>query len=472
MAKVLQLLRNEIDFNTREEARAALQTKLSDTGWNGGEPVIATFTEDSTRKVILGISAGHGGYTIFDPESIPADVQAALDAILGGDPDEAYDTLVKIANALLVINGDESTEGSIAKAEKDAKDYTDTQFDTINPYVSAEQVLKESTNYTEDEADKYEFTKHTGDKDELQLTFTPMSPLSLTVPETIGDIEKGTKCEALNGMPLSQVLDSLIFKTIYPTVTNPSASVRFANGFTSGALMEAGLNMPTDANMGYTLNRGTVKVDDGVTPTKEYVGEAIGCEYQASYTPGAADSAAGVDAGGAAFSNAALTGSKMTVGTYTFRAIVSYGQGPLMTTSKGTSPNPIKTSAGSEVANPHPAGEVTSSTISLKVTLPMFIDKGDGNYVKQSLQAWGDMKYSGVAMRDQSVDTPTRLKSPRKLQYANSFNAVSGKYDVEQLSNYGMQEISEVINGVSTKYFEYTWEGGALGAVNFEILTY
>ena len=477
MAYTLQLKRH-VNYENKTAALNGLKAYLATAAV--GEPAIATYGGGETidpEKVLFGIK-GAEGYTIFDADAIPSEVQSALDkaisAIKGGTDeqiDDAYDTIKEIADALVKING--SGEGSITKALEDAKAYTDEQFDTVDPLVSVKQVLKDSANYTEDEADKYQFTKHTGATDEVQLKFTPISPLALTVPETIGDIAQGTKCEELNGESLSKVLDSIIFKTIYPTVTNPSATVSFASSFTNNALMEAGLAGPTDANMTHTLNKGKVHVADGTTADQDYVGDETSCTYQMTYAPGAANSNAGVEAGGATQTNVALSNAKMTVGTYTFKAVVNYAQGPLMKTSKGTSPNPMPLAVGGTVTNPHPAGSVTSGTVSLRISLPVFIDnQANGTFNKQSLQAWGAMTFTGVAMAGQTAAAPTQIKTPRKLQSANSFNAVSGKYDVAQLSNYTMSETSETINGVSVKYYLYKWIGGALGAVKFEIKTY
>ena len=473
MANRILQLRRKMSLGDKNAAREALQNFLSTTAVVG-EPGIATYTDDGTEKVLFGIK-GATNYTIFDYEAMPADVQAALDALKGEgyDEDGAYATLKAIADALGVLNGNDTTEGSVAKAEKDAKDYTDSQFDTINPVTNLEHVTKEATNYTSGEADLYKITKHNGESN-VQLTFTPLSPLALTVPEAIGDIAQGTTCESLNGMPISQLLDSMLFKTIYPTVTNPSGSISFQSGFTHNSTVEAGLEAPTDKNMTYSFNKGTVKVEDGVTAQKDYVGAATACAYVQKYTPGSANSNAGVEAGGAAKNDVALDGAKMTVGTYEFKGKISYGQGPTITDSKGQSPNPIQTTNAGKVANPHAAGTLTTGyNCKLNVTLPVFIDnQANGTFNKQGLKTWGAMTFSGVRMSDQTAATPTQIKTPRKLQSANSFNAVSGKYDVAQLSNYTMSEVQETVNGVEVKYYLYKWTGGALSAVNFEIKTY
>ena len=66
--KVLQLLRNDVFFNSREEAIAGLKTKLATL--KGGEPAIAIYIEGGANKLVLGISAGNGQYTIFDPNAV------------------------------------------------------------------------------------------------------------------------------------------------------------------------------------------------------------------------------------------------------------------------------------------------------------------------------------------------------------------------------------------------------------------
>ena len=132
MAFTLQLKRH-VNYENKGAALAGLKAYLADAAV--GEPAIATYGggEDiDPEKVLLGIK-GAEDYTIFDADAIPSEVQAALDkaisAIKGGTNeqiDDAYDTIKEIADALVKING--SGEGSIAKAEQDAKDYADAQI--------------------------------------------------------------------------------------------------------------------------------------------------------------------------------------------------------------------------------------------------------------------------------------------------------------------------------------------------------
>ena len=129
MAYTLQLKRH-VNYESKSAALAGLKAYLATAAV--GEPAIATYGGGETidpEKVLFGIK-GAEDYTIFDYEAIPADVQAALDAIKGKgyDEDGTYATLKAIADALTIINGADTVEGSIAKAKKDAKDYADAQI--------------------------------------------------------------------------------------------------------------------------------------------------------------------------------------------------------------------------------------------------------------------------------------------------------------------------------------------------------
>ena len=134
MAYTLQLKRH-LNYENKAEALAGLQTYLTTTA-AVGEPAIATYGGGQTidaEKVLFGIK-GAKGYTIFNADAIPSEVQSTLDAaiaaIKGGEDsaiNDAYDTIKEIADALVKING--KGEGSIAKAKQDAENYADTQID-------------------------------------------------------------------------------------------------------------------------------------------------------------------------------------------------------------------------------------------------------------------------------------------------------------------------------------------------------
>lgn len=337
--------------------------------------------------------------------------------------------------------------------------------DTVAETV-ADLAQKTADTYTPESADTYTITKINGDTKDVQLTFTPLSPSTLTVPETIGDITQGTTAESLKGKPISEILDSILFKTIYPTITDPSVTITHSIVI---ATVEAGSALITGLN--YNFNKGSVVVSDGTTATTNYVGNSIGVTYYINKAAVAAAANAGTSAYPAVANATSIT--RYEPGTYKYKATVNYAVGPIMKTSKGTSPNPMPTTNKGNVTNPHPVGSVTSSEgVTRNVTLPVWIDVADGTYTKKNLLNWGIMTYTGVAMKDTSKDSPIRILTPRKLQYVNSYNELSGKYDVPQLNQFIMTSLTKDINGANYPYYEYVWNGGAQGAVNMEIKTY
>lgn len=320
--------------------------------------------------------------------------------------------------------------------------------------------------YDPDTADTYVIEKNTED-DMLQLTFTPVSPAELTVPVSIGDIAQGTKASELNGTALSKILDDILFKTIYPTVTNPSVSISGSPGTS-----EAGSALYT----GYTksFNKGNVKVDDGVTRDIPYVGDEIKTTFYVTKTA----SAAVANAGTSTYPAVAKTDvtifnvdGRYEPGSYTYSVEVDYAEGPLMKTSKGASPNPMPTTNAGNVTNPHPPGRVTSGTITKNITLPLWVDDAGGEYVKQALKAWGTFSYE-LQMKATNAGNPIRVRTPRKINTINSYNPVSGKYDVVQKGSFSMDTITWEVNGADYTYYEYKWTGGTLDAVKFQIVTY
>ena len=126
MAYTLQFKRNNPSGGTKEDVLSALTTALEASS-SAAEPMVGIYD----GGVLFGIADGAGSGTIFDSADntsaeIEEKINEAIVAIKGGTPNVAYDTIKEIADALVVING--TGEGSIDKAEQDAKDYADAQI--------------------------------------------------------------------------------------------------------------------------------------------------------------------------------------------------------------------------------------------------------------------------------------------------------------------------------------------------------
>lgn len=472
-SKVLQLLRNAESSPNRESAINALNSKLNELKDgqilinrydNGNKCIIGiAYVKDTDRKMVL-LESG------ASDESVSAaldSVKARITSLSGfeGDTYAANSDADFINNATSLNDADKKLSAAIKEVSNSSK----------GAVKSIEQVKKDDE-YTSADADKYIVTKADNSTSNLQLKFTPLSPSTLKMPSTMGDLVQGTTAADLREMTLSEILDSILFKTVYPTITDPSGTIGFKDSFTNNSIVEVGTVAPRNENMNYTFNKGVVRVDDGTTADLHYVGDATGATYTYTYTPGATNTDAGVEISGAAENNVALKDGKLGLGTYKYSGTIAYAGGTQFKDSKGHMTHPMQTTNKGEVANPHPAGSLkASNTLTINVSVPVYIDKNaDGTFTKNALQNWGSMKFTGIALSGTSADKPLQIKTPRKLKSVNSYNNVSGKYDTPQLNNFTLTNsaVQETFNGITVNYFLYKWTGGSLGGGNYEITTY
>lgn len=450
-----------------------LQSELDTTQTGAGLNANGTYSPNTTKRFISGATS------LFNADIRIHDILVSVVDGSGLNPT----TGKYVQNTTTpYISGATTLNDADVKLAQTIKALNDKVLNS--EYVKdIKQTLKTNTNYTVSEADNYNVVHDSGTGDYtdiLQLTYTPISPLALKVPTTIGDIERGMSAAELNGKPLSKILDDIIFKTIYPKLVNPTATIAFNGGFTNGSVYIMGATAPTPTNLRYTYVKGKASVNDGITADKDYTGDATTAQYQMNYTGGTANTNAGVVASGTNVSNSATLATTFGVGTYSYRTIVSYGVGQLLTTSKGDSPNPIRTEDGADntttVTNPHPASSVNSTYgITIYGSLPVYATTGTSYTTTLSqltLNRWQAMTFTGIQMPDTKANEPLVIETPRKLQSFMSYNEVSGKYDVSQMSNLTMTSINKTVNGVSRPYFRYVWSGGAQGTVRYEIKTY
>lgn len=472
-SKVLQLLRNAELSKDKTSAINALNGKLNELKdgqilinryGDGSQCVIGiAYVKDDVKKLFLLESGASGESASGALES----VKARITSLSGfeGDTYVANSDVDFINNATSLNDADKKLSAAI-KSVSDSSN---------NAVTSVEQVTK-TEQYTKADADKYRVTKANNNTSDFQLKFTPLSPSTLKMPSAMGDLAQGTTAEKLSGMTLSEILDSILFKTVYPTITDPSGTISFKDSFVNNNVVEVGTVAPRNENMRYTFNKGVVKVDDGTTANLDYVGDVTGVTYTYTYTPGAANTQAGVESGGTAENEVTLKEGKLSLGTYKYSGTIAYGAGTQFKDSKGQTTNPMPTTNKGNVANPHQPGNLkVPNALTINVSAPVYIDKNaDGQFTKNALQKWGSMTFTDIALSGTSADKPLQIKSPRKLKLVNSFNKVSGKYDTPQLNNFTLTNsaVQETINGVTVNYFLYKWTGGSLGSGNYEIITY
>lgn len=305
-------------------------------------------------------------------------------------------------------------------------DYGDKKYITFSDTggitkLEIKQVFS-GTSYTDTTADKYDISATTQDGkskyfDSFQLRFTPYSPSGLTVPVTVGDIEKGTKASELSGETLSKVLDDIIFPTKYPIITAPSISMVFSD--TNVATTKTVKVGTTYYGLKTTYSKGKSTINDGVSLAKYYNGNYVNDVITLAFSSGstANTSVASTNmstpttptftyATGSStvvtiatnttptgYSTAyvtATTASKMDkIGTYKFVSTIYYGVGDTLITSKNSNPGtPLRYESlygtpnspqapYNKVTNPNPsATTATTQTCQVNTTLPIFVTTG------------------------------------------------------------------------------------------------
>lgn len=123
----IQLFRNSSVFASRTAAIERLNSFTS-TEVQDGTPVLARYTQGDTTKTLLALFYVTGTSVKYDIVGDSADIEAAiaaLEAKLVGGASDNFNTLKKLEDKIVTLNGSDTTPGSVAKAVKDAVDALD-----------------------------------------------------------------------------------------------------------------------------------------------------------------------------------------------------------------------------------------------------------------------------------------------------------------------------------------------------------
>lgn len=328
--------------------------------------------------------------------------------------------------------------------------------DTTNELDYAKDVkIISGTSYTTDTTDKYEVTMSKGDNKNFRLFFTPITSDNQKVSASIGDIKAGTPASELKKKTLSQLLDEMLFKTIYPTITkNASVSITPKAGTSSaGASVEFGTKI-TAIDHSYSQGQAKLIMESGDGETFNYTGAETSTVLKYK---GPSDSSE------IQFPNSGVT---LGYGTYTFSATVNYAAGAPLRDSKGNSGTngKIKVFSGTsatattEVQNPHPTGSVKSSK-----TISTFYYVGWNGGAGTTITTDNtDIKKSGTRCENGfTIDFKTdEIKENGKVKQGGGyqiaiphgmisgtaptavlqFNAGSGKFDAKDTTNWTLNK--------------------------------
>lgn len=270
-----------------------------------------------------------------------------------------------------------------------------------------------------------------------------ISDKTLTTPNAVGGIAKGTKVSDLEGKTFSEMFDDLLFPTVNPTFTAPTASIAFKS---YSSTQKVGANGPTTSNFTTGYNAGEIKLN-GVKQANR--GGTLDTSKSFIYINGSA-------------SNKTLP-SKVTLGKTTFKYRAAYNQGPQPKNNKG-----------GNYSTPLAAGTVDSSAITLNGTYPWYASTSSATstnpVIEQSLVAWdttaGNM-VTGQFTVQPSGTLPQVFKLPRKLHTLQLKNALNGQMETVSDVSKDYTESTETINigGTDVTYYVYTYKGSTRGSV-------
>lgn len=264
---------------------------------------------------------------------------------------------------------------------------------------------------------------------------------SLAMPNAVGGFAKGKKVSDLEGKTYNEMFDDLLFPTVNPTFTAPSASIKFNN---YGATQEVGAVGPTESNFTTGYNAGQITLN-GVKQANR--GGAQVADGSFIYVNGSV-------------TNKTLP-TKVTLGNTTFKYRAAYAEGPQPKDNKGNNYD-----------SPLAAGTVDSSAVTLNGTYPWYASTSSASstspVVKQALVAWnataGAMSTGNFDLQP-SGTLPQVFKLPRQIKTLQMKNTVSGNMDTIGTSDY--TETTETINigGTDVTYYVYTYKGATRGGV-------
>ena len=327
--------------------------------------------------------------------------------------------------------------------------------DTTNELDYAKDVkIISGTSYTTDTTDKYEVTMSKGDNKNFRLFFTPITSDTQKVSASIGDIKAGTPASELKKKTLSQLLDEMLFKTIYPTITNASASITPKAGNSAvGTSVEFGTKI-TAIDHSYSQGQAKLIMESGDGETFNYTGAETSTVLKYK---GPSDSSE------IPFPNSGVT---LGYGTYTFSATVNYAAGAQLRDSKGNSGTngQIKVFSGTsatattEVQNPHPTGSVraskesstfyyvgwngdsgttiTADNTDIKKSRTKCVDGFIIDFKTNELKSNGKVAQGG----GYQIAIPHGMISGTAPTAVLQFNAGSGKFDAKDTTNWTLNK--------------------------------
>lgn len=202
----------------------------------------------------------------------------------------------------------------------------------------------------DNEVDTYRLVDGNDDSDKtFKLNFTSGS--DLTMLKAVGGMAAGTTIEQLKGMTLSQIIEGILFETVYPTIVDPSVTLSITN-FNNNTVYKVGAAAPSESALNVVSKRGTATVGSKEDP---YAGIAGTPSYTCKINTAAASST--------------LPSTFTEPGTYEYAANVVFAKGSNILDSKNQKAE--KNDKGIAFTNPYESSTV-KGTYTLYASYPYY----------------------------------------------------------------------------------------------------
>lgn len=315
-----------------------------------------------------------------------------------------------------VMNGVDGKDGKDGVDGKDGIDGKD------GSQVSVNAILNKGTKIGEITVDGHKYTLYApaggGGGGDAVLTD------DLTTAISVGGIDSGTEYEA--GTPLETIIRDMLEPTLYPTLTNPTASMTA----TGAKLLETGATLNTTFTL--VLNRGSIN--------PQYTAES-------SYRSGSATSYT-LDGTSQVENTFSIT---VTEAKKSYQGSVAYGAGVQPKDSKGNNYN-----------SPLPAGSVNTNTINYEFVDALWANTGNiANVAKLALVS-KSAKQKDFAFPAQTVANPEIFDVPASwsVTAVQVKNDLSGAYE-DAISQFTVTDVThDDASGTSVAYKRYTFNLG------------
>lgn len=293
---------------------------------------------------------------------------------------------------------------------------------------------------------------------------------NLTTPNDVGGIKKGTPLvdqtidgkvkKGLNGKSFSELFDDLLFPTVKPTYTAPSASISWKSGFQTvyekGSSVELTVGTGSTTTIKTSFSKGAITLN-GVRQNNRSGNLSSGFVYVNDD-----------------INNKTLP-TTVPLGDTTFKYRASYAEGPQPYNNKGGTVD-----ADGNALTKLPAGSVDSSAITLNGTYPWYAPTATmGTWTKQPLISWKDTAIesdrAGVTLQPHSDNATPQNKQGFKFPRPTGRNTTI-KIEVYNTSAKAWEDAThtftigtdETINGITYKFY-YASMTVAINARKFRV---